>query len=77
MTAKAYRGRYLIIAHILTTVCDTGSGGASRTLIMYKGFLSYAQLKEYISFLIEAGHIEEIPLLISSIIFPYIGMYIA
>jgi predicted transcriptional regulator len=52
---KAYRGRYLIIAHMLNTINDTGIEDATKTLIMYKAFLSYAQLSEYLSFLVEKG----------------------
>jgi predicted transcriptional regulator len=61
MTTKAYRGRYMIIAHMLRTINDTGAEGANKTTIMYKSFLSYAQLKEYLSFLLEKGLIDEIP----------------
>jgi predicted transcriptional regulator len=32
---------------------DATNGGATKTKIMYKAFLSYAQLKEYLSVLIE------------------------
>ena len=58
-TTKVYRGRYLIIAHILRTINDNSAEGVNKTLIMYKSFLSYAQLKEYLSFLIEKGLVEE------------------
>jgi predicted transcriptional regulator len=61
MTTKAYRGRYLIIANMLSTINDAGAEGANKTSIMYKSFLSYAQLKEYLSFLLEKGFIDEIP----------------
>jgi predicted transcriptional regulator len=46
MTTKEYRERYKIIAHMLDIINDTGERGASKTIIMYKAFLSYAQLKE-------------------------------
>jgi predicted transcriptional regulator len=36
------------------------NGGATKTKIMYKAFLSYAQLKEYISVLIENDLLEYI-----------------
>jgi predicted transcriptional regulator len=61
MTAKAYRGRYLIIAQMLSTINDSASEGANKTSIMYKSYLSYAQLKEYLSFMVEKGLVEEIP----------------
>jgi predicted transcriptional regulator len=61
MTTKAYRGRYLIIAEILSTINDSGSEGANKTSIMYKAFLSYAQLKEYLSFMVEKDLVEESP----------------
>jgi predicted transcriptional regulator len=51
----------MIIAHILSTINDSGSDGANKTSIMYKSFLSYAQLKEYLSFMVEKGLIEEVP----------------
>jgi predicted transcriptional regulator len=57
---KAYRGRYLIIANMLSTINESGSDGANKTSIMYKSFLSYVQLKEYLSFMIEKGLVEEI-----------------
>jgi predicted transcriptional regulator len=59
VTTKAYRGRYLIIAHMLNTINDCGSDGANKTTIMYRSFLSYAQLKEYLSFMVEKGLVEE------------------
>jgi len=44
-----YRSRTEIVAMIL----ETANGGATKTKIMYKAFLSYAQLREYLSVLIE------------------------
>ena len=44
-----YRSRTEIISVIL----EAANGGATKTRIMYKAFLSYAQLKEYLSVLIE------------------------
>lgn len=55
-TSKEYRGRHEIIRLILQVV--SGSEGIPRTLIMYRSFLSYFQLKEYLSILIENGLIE-------------------
>ncbi len=50
------RSRTEIVAMIL----DSANGGATKTKIMYKAFLSYHQLKEYLSVLIENGLIEYI-----------------
>jgi predicted transcriptional regulator len=44
-----YRSRTDIIAMILQAV----TSGATKTRIMYSAYLSYAQVKEYLSFLIE------------------------
>lgn len=44
-----YRSRTEIVGMIL----DAANGGTTKTKIMYKAFLSYAQLKEYISVLID------------------------
>ena len=49
-----YRSRTEIVAMIL----DAANGGATKTKIMYKAFLSYAQLREYLSVLIENTLIE-------------------
>jgi predicted transcriptional regulator len=51
-----YRGRTEILGNIL----DAANGGATKTKIMYKAFLSYNQLREYISILIENNLIEYI-----------------
>lgn len=37
---------------------DAANGGATETKIMYKAFLSYAQLKEYLSMMIENNLLE-------------------
>ena len=39
-------------------ILDAANGGATKTKIMYKAFLSYAQLKEYLSILIENNLVE-------------------
>ena len=39
-------------------ILEAANGGATKTKIMYKAFLSYAQLKEYLSVLIENNLIE-------------------
>jgi predicted transcriptional regulator len=49
-----YRSRTEIVSSIL----EAANGGATKTRIMYKGFLSYAQLKEYLSVLIENNLLE-------------------
>ena len=49
-----YRGRTEIVGNIL----DSANGGATKTKIMYKAFLSYNQLKEYLSILIENNLLE-------------------
>jgi predicted transcriptional regulator len=46
---------------MLSTINESGVERATKTSIMYKSFLSYAQLKEYLSFLLEKGLIDEIP----------------
>ncbi len=49
-----YRSRTEIVSMIL----EAANGGATKSKIMYKAFLSYAQLKEYLSVLIENNLIE-------------------
>lgn len=44
-----YRSRTEIASHIL----EAANGGTSKTKIMYRAFLSYAQLKEYMEILIQ------------------------
>jgi len=46
-----YRSRTDITAQIL----EAANGGVTRTRIMYKAFLSYVQLKEYLTVLMEKG----------------------
>jgi predicted transcriptional regulator len=43
---------------IVSSILDAANGGATKTKIMYKAFLSYNQLKEYLSVLIENNLIE-------------------
>jgi len=50
-----YRSRTEIVCNILDA---TNGGGANKTKIMYAAFLSYAQLKEYLSVLIDNNLIE-------------------
>ena len=49
-----YRSRTEIVGNIL----DAANGTATKTKIMYKAFLSYGQLKEYLCVLIENNLIE-------------------
>ncbi len=49
-----YRSRTEIVSMIL----ESANGGATKTKIMYKSFLSYNQLKEYLSVLIENNLLE-------------------
>jgi predicted transcriptional regulator len=44
-----YRSRTELTSNIL----EAANGGATKTKIMYKAFLSYAQLKEYLAMLIQ------------------------
>ena len=44
-----YRSR----TDITVLILETANGGATKTKIMYKSFLSYAQLKEYLTMLLE------------------------
>ncbi len=46
-----YRSRTEIASRIL----ESARGGTTKTKIMYKAFLSYAQLKEYLAVLEENG----------------------
>jgi predicted transcriptional regulator len=48
-----YRSRTDIIGQILDAA--NGGGGAIKTKIMYQAYLSYAQLKEYLTVLTERG----------------------
>jgi predicted transcriptional regulator len=49
-----YRSRTEIVSNIL----DTANGGATKTKIMYKAFLSYNQLKDYLSILMKNNLLE-------------------
>ena len=50
-----YRSRTEIVCNILDA---TNGGGETKTKIMYTAFLSYGQLNEYLSILIENNLIE-------------------
>ena len=49
-----YRSRTDIVGLIL----EAANGGATKTTIMYKAFLSYAQLKEYLTVLLQNDVLE-------------------
>ena len=49
------RNRIEIIAHILEVVNEGSDDGVTKTKIMYKAFLNYAQLKEYLTILTDNG----------------------
>ena len=49
-----YRSRTEIVGNIL----DAANGGTTKTKIMYIAFLSYTQLNEYLSILIENNLVE-------------------
>jgi predicted transcriptional regulator len=49
---------YRSSTEIISMILDAANGGATKTKIMYKAFLSYGQLKEYLSLLIENNLIE-------------------
>ena len=49
-----YRGRTEIVA----TMLEAANGRATKTKIMYSAFLSYNQIKEYLSVLVENNLIE-------------------
>ena len=56
-----YRSRTDIVAQILEAAGandNTDEYRITKTKIMYKAFLSYTQLKEYISILVESGLLE-------------------
>jgi predicted transcriptional regulator len=51
-----YRSRTEIVGNIL----DAANGGTTKTKLMYKAYISYNQLKEYLTILIENNLIEYI-----------------
>jgi predicted transcriptional regulator len=50
--------KYRSSTEIVSNILDAANGGATKTKIMYTAFLSYNQLKEYLSILIENNLIE-------------------
>ena len=51
---------YISRTYISDQILEAANGGVTKTKIMYKAFLSYAQLKEYLTVLIENGLLEYI-----------------
>lgn len=51
-----YRSRTEIIAHVLSSAKELD--GVTKTKIMFKAFLSHAQLKEYLSLLVSSEMLE-------------------
>jgi predicted transcriptional regulator len=52
--------KYRTSTEIVAMMLDAANGGTTKTKIMYIAFLSYNQLKEYLSVLIENNLIEYI-----------------
>jgi predicted transcriptional regulator len=50
--------RYRSRSDIAEMILEAANGGATKTKIMYKAFLSYVQLKEYLAVLEKNGLIE-------------------
>jgi predicted transcriptional regulator len=50
-----YRSRTDIVSQILKSAAANGSGGITKSRIMYKAFLSYDQLREYLRMLVESN----------------------
>ena len=42
----------------MSQILEAANGGSNKTKIMYKAYLSYAQLKEYLSILVANGLLE-------------------
>jgi predicted transcriptional regulator len=54
MILMKYRSR----TDISVLILEAANGGATKTKIMYKAFLTYLQLKEYLTMLLENGLLE-------------------
>src|ERR671913_959380 len=52
---KLIRMKYRSRTELASNILEAANGGATKTKIMYKAFLSYAQLKEYLAMLIQNG----------------------
>ena len=48
---------------IIAEILETARGGAIKTHIMYKAKLSYVQLNDYLSLLVEKGFLENLTIL--------------
>lgn len=59
-TSKKYRTRTEILAQILQATGGR-TGGIAKTRIMYSVFLSFEQLQEYLSILLQNGLLEYLP----------------
>jgi predicted transcriptional regulator len=57
MVAMKYRSRRSR-TDIVGSILEAANGGATKTKIMYKAFLSYSQLKEYLRVLLQNGLLE-------------------
>lgn len=51
-----YRSR----ADIVSAILEAANGGATKTKIMYVAYLSYAQLKEYLTVAVQNGLVEHV-----------------
>jgi predicted transcriptional regulator len=47
--------RYRSRTELTSNILEAANGGATKTKIMYRAFLSYAQLKEYLAMLTQNG----------------------
>ena len=52
--------KYRIRTEIVSNILNAANGGTSKTKMMYKAYISYNQLKEYLTILIENNLIEHI-----------------
>lgn len=52
---RLIRMKYRSRTELASNILEAANGGATKTKIMYKAFLSYAQLKEYLEMLIQNG----------------------
>ena len=50
--------RYRSRTDITGLILEAANGGATKTKIMYKAYLSFAQMREYLSILSEKGFIQ-------------------